>query len=152
MPETQDESGVVHPPRSISETLTEVVADTSSLVRTELTLAGIETRDNVAALGGAAVRIAIGALLLLTAVTFFSVAGVVALATLVGMLFSLLIVAGVLLLLGIALIVGGKTAASTQKLLPMQSLARIAADIDLLQARAESIRSRGNRQDVHTNG
>lgn len=143
MPETAHPSDGVQPHRSITETLTEVAADTSSLVRSEITLATIETRDNVAAFGGAIGRMAIGAVLLVTAIAFLTVASVVALATVVGLLFALLIVAAALIVIGLLLISGGQSAARAQKLLPMQSLARITADIDLLQARAEAIRTRG---------
>ncbi len=145
MPETAEASGEV-PPRSIAETLTEVAADASSLVRAELTLAGLETRDNAAALGRAVARIAVGAVLLVLALSFLTVAGVVALAALVGMLWALLIIAAVVAVIGILLILGGQSAARSQQLLPVQALARIAADIDLLQARAENIRLRRPEQ------
>jgi len=146
MPEPAEASSEA-PPRSIAETLTEVAADASSLMRAEMTLAGIETRDNASALGGAVARIALGAVFIALAITFLTVAGVVALASLLGLLWALLIIAGTVAVLGFILIAAGQSAARKQRLLPVQAIARIASDIDSLQARAESIRRKGSHTD-----
>ncbi len=130
-------------PRSIAETITEVAADTGSLLRAELTLATLETRANVAAFRGAAARIAVGGVLLVLALTFLTVAGIVALSGILGLLAALLIVAAVVALLGLALVAFGQGAIRKQALLPVQTFARISADLDMLQTRAEAIRSRG---------
>jgi Putative Actinobacterial Holin-X, holin superfamily III len=134
-------------PRSIAETITEVAADAGSLVRAEITLAGLETRANVAAIGGAAVRIAVGGVLLVLSLTFLTVAGIVALANAVGLLASLLIVAGVVAAGGVALILFGRGEIRRRTLLPMQTFARISDDLDRLQARADAIRGRGGPAD-----
>jgi hypothetical protein len=130
------------PSRSIVEALTEVVADASGLVRAEAQLARIETVDNAAKAGAAVVRIGIGAVFLVLALTFATVAMVVALASMIGLLWALLAVAGGSVLVGILLVATGRGALSGVSLMPRKSMARISADIDSLTSRAESIRQR----------
>lgn len=140
-PDLQTESSVAEP-RSIAETITEVAADAAALMRAELSLAGMETRGNLAAIGGAAARMAVGGVLLVLALAFLTVAGIVALAKIFGLLAALLVAAGVVALCGFALIVIGQGEIRRRHLLPVQTFARMSADLDRLQERAESIRAK----------
>ena len=129
------------PRRSIRATFTEVVADASGLVRTEAALARAETSANVRAIGRSSAVIGAGAVLMAVALIFLTVAGVVALASWIGMLWALLVMALLCGGLGFALVAHGQSRLSTQAILPERTLNRMSADLQKLAARGQPVRA-----------
>jgi hypothetical protein len=121
------------------ETFTEVVADASGLVQAEASLARAETAANMKALGVNAGLLAAGAMLLMLAIVFVTVAGVVALAALVGLGWALLIVAALCVLGGGLLVGSGRARLGAQKLLPERSLRRMSADLRSISNRSAPV-------------
>lgn len=118
------------------EVVADVVADVSGIVRAELLLGRAETGDNIRALGASALRFGGGLLMVLLAATFGTVAMVVALAGVIGLIWALLLVTALCALFALLLLGRARKGLSTGRLLPEHSLARVAADLDRLSARA----------------
>lgn len=122
--------------RSLVGTWTEVVADAGGLIRAEARLARMETADNLKAVGRGSAAIGAGAVLLMLALVFVTVAAVAALAVVIGLIWALLGVAVVCAALGIWLLNAGQARLSGQKILPERTLKRMSNDLDRLAARA----------------
>jgi hypothetical protein len=123
-------------PLSLAAAARRVVADASTLVRTEAALARMETEANLAAAGAAAGRIGLGLFLLLLALLFVILAGLTWLASAIGWLGALLAVAGVAGLGGAILYASGRAAARDVRILPERTLGRMNADLKALSAMA----------------
>lgn len=117
-----------------------VVADTSTLLRAEASLARMETEANARAAAGVAARLAIGIGLLVIAVLFALMAGLVALALAFGWIESLLGLALLLAVAGGLLVVGGRRDARGLTLLPERTLGRMAGDLRAMSNAAERAR------------
>jgi hypothetical protein len=142
-----DGPGVPDESPSIRQTLGAVVSDAGGLLRAEASLAKLETQANLGQLGSAAVRIGLAVALLFLTLVFATVAMVVALATVLTLLWALLIVTGVCLVAGLVVLGAGRARLTHVRLLPEETLGRIAADLDRLSGRTESLRSaRAERQ------
>lgn len=122
-------------PETIMATARRVVADASSLIRTEATLARLETGANVREAGGLAARALLGLFLMGVALLFLLLAGLVALAGAIGWLGALLLTAGGLGLAGGLMLLAARRGAGRLSLLPERALGRIAADLRALSAR-----------------
>ncbi len=122
-------------PESIAATARRVVADASTLIRTEATLARLETGANVREAGGVAARALLGLFLLGLALLFLLLGGLVALAGAIGWLGALLLTAAALGLTGGLLLGAARRGAGTLSLLPERTLGRIAADLRALSDR-----------------
>jgi hypothetical protein len=122
-------------PETIAATARRVVADTSTLIRTEATLARLETGANVREAGGIAARALLGMFLLGLALLFLLLGGLVALAGAIGWLAALLLTAGGLGVGGALLLAAARRGAGQLSLLPERALGRIAADLRTLSAR-----------------
>ncbi len=125
--------------RSIVGTWTEVVADAGGLLRAEARLARMETVANLRAVGKNSIAIGAGMLLLSLALIFLTVAGVAVLATLIGLVWALLLMAGLCVVGGVVLVNVGLSSLAGQKLLPERTLRRMADDLDRLAARATPV-------------
>jgi hypothetical protein len=128
------------PPAQLRELWARVVEDGQALVRVEAEMAGLELRENLRAgmrsLGVAAAGYGFIAL----AAVLLSVAGVLALAAVVGILWALLFTGVGFAALGFALVQGGKRAAAGLNLLPSRSLHRMSEDLGRLAAQARGYR------------
>lgn len=125
--------------RSLIDTWTEVVADASGLVRAEARLARVETATNLRALVRSSVTILLGLVLTMVAVTFFSVAAVVGLASFIGLGWALVSVAASCVALGVVLILLGQARMGLLKILPDQSIRRVSADLHRLSLRGRAM-------------
>jgi uncharacterized protein (DUF58 family) len=96
----------------------------------------METADNLKAVGRGSAAIGAGAVLLMLALVFVTVAAVAALAVVIGLIWALLGVAVVCAALGIWLLNAGQARLSGQKILPERTLKRMSNDLDRLAARA----------------
>lgn len=117
-----------------------VVADASTLIRAEASLARLETEANAREAAGVAARLGAGVGMMVIAFLFLLSAGLVALAQAVGWVPALLGLAVVLGLAGALLFASGRRGAQGLSLLPERSLARIAADLNALSASARAAR------------
>ena len=124
--------------RSILHVWIDVIASVSGLVQAEARLMRVETAANFEGAGRSILLLVAGGLLLLVALVFAAVAGVMALATLVGMLWSLLLVGLGCLLAGGLLIAVARGRLDRQSFLPERSLTRVAADLQRLADRVDS--------------
>jgi hypothetical protein len=131
-----DARTAAQPRRSIVDTWTEVIADAGGLVRTEAALARAETAANLKSIGRQSAKLGAGAVLLSMALVFLTVAAVVAIAHLTGLLPALLIVAVLCVATGLLLLRSGQSRLSGQNLLPERTLGRMARDLDQLASRA----------------
>lgn len=127
-----NEAGAAPGRRSIVDTFTEVVADAGGLVRAEAAMARLETGENLRGLGRQSAKIGAGLILFSVTIVMVAVAGVVALAYLIGMVPALLLVAAVCALLGTWLVRNGLDGMSTQRILPERSLSRMSRDLERL--------------------
>ena len=116
------------PDASLGDMLRSLVADTGHLFRTEIRLAKSELRDNLAAAKGGAIAIAIGIVLLLSAVFTFLGACVGFLTPLVGPGWAALIVTVVTAVIGIALVMNGSKKIGASSLAPDRTLASLKQD------------------------
>lgn len=114
---------------TLAATARRVVADTSTLIRTEAALARLETGANVREAGGIAARGVAGLFLLGLGVLFLLLGGLVALAGAIGWLAALLVTAAGLGLAGGLLLAAARRGAGRLTLLPERALGRIAADL-----------------------
>lgn len=137
-PEAPTTSADVRGRRSLVGTWTEVVADAGGLIRAEARLARMETADNLKAVGRGSAAIGAGAVLLMLALVFVTVAAVAALAVLIGLIWALLGVAVACAVIGALLVNAGQARLSGQKLLPERTLKRMSNDLDRLAARASA--------------
>lgn len=133
-PLTQDNP----PRRSIIDTWIEVFADISGLVRLEARLAREETAENFRGAGRSMMLLAAGGLMILVALVFASVAGVVALAVLIGTLWALLSVGAVCLVIGGLLIAAAQRRLERQSFLPERALTRMASDLQNMADRVDA--------------
>ena len=133
-PLTQD----TPPRRSIIDTWIEVFADISGLVRLEARLAREETAENFRGAGRSMMLLAAGGLMILVALVFASVAGVVALAVLIGTLWALLSVGAVCLVIGGLLIAAAQRRLERQSFLPERALTRMASDLQNMADRVDA--------------
>ena len=133
-PLTQDNP----PRRSIIDTWIEVFADISGLVRLEARLAREETAENFRGAGRSMMLLAAGGLMILVALVFASVAGVVALAVLIGTLWALLSVGAVCLVIGGLLIAAAQRRLERQSFLPERALTRMASDLQNMSDRVDA--------------
>lgn len=122
-------------PDSLGATARRVIADTSSLIRTEATLARLETGANVRKAGSVAARALAGTALMGLALLFLVLGALVALAGAIGWLGALLLTSGTLAALGGGLIAAARRSAGQLSLLPERALGRIAGDLAGLSAR-----------------
>ena len=136
-PETplQDE---VRPRRSIIDTWIEVFADISGLIRAEARLAREETAENFRGAGRSMMLLAAGGLLVLVALVFVAVAGVVALGAVIGTLWALLAVGLVCVLIGWLLIAAAQRRLEVQSFLPERALSRMAGDLQNMADRVDA--------------
>lgn len=140
---TADEEDL--PPAQLRELWARVVEDGQALVRVEAAMAGVEFRDNLRvgmrSLGVAAAGYGFIAL----AAVLLSVAAVLALAAVVGILWALLLTGVGFAALGFVLVQGGKRATAGLNLLPSRSLHRMSEDFGRLVAR---VRGRPHADDA----
>lgn len=122
-------------PEPLSATARRVVAETSTLIRTEAELARLETSANVREAGGVAMRAMAGLLFLALALVFLVLAALVALAATLGWPQALLVSAGLLGTGGALLLASARRGAGRLSLLPERTLARIAGDLRALSGR-----------------
>ncbi len=130
----------------LGETARRVLADATTLVRSEARLAGLETRDNLEDAGRAAARIAAGGLALGLGLVFLVSLGLVALAQAIGWVPALALAAAVHLVAGALLVAAGLRAARLVRLLPAGVLRRLERDLDRL-AQASRAGAREPRAD-----
>jgi hypothetical protein len=95
-----------------------------------------ETTDNLKAIGRQSAKLGAGAVLLAMALVFLTVAAVVAIAHLIGLLPALLIVSLLCVGAGLLLVRSGQFRLSGQNILPERSFGRMTRDLDKLAARA----------------
>lgn len=119
---------------SLIQSARQVVADASTLVRTEAALARLETAENAAAAAGVVARLGLGTLFLVTAILFLVLAALVALAEALGWVPAFLILAGIQGVAGALLLGQGRQLASGLRLLPERTLGRISDDLAALSA------------------
>lgn len=124
--------------RSILAVWIDVIASLSGLVQAEGRLIRVETAANFEGAGRSVLLLAAGGLLLLVTLVFLAVAGVMALATVVGMVWALLLVALGCLVAGGLLIGVARRRLDQQSFLPERSLARMAADLQRLADRIDA--------------
>lgn len=122
------------PEPSLIDSARQVVADASTLVRTEATLARLETAENAAAAAGVLARLGLGAIFLGTAIVFLLLAALVALSAVVGWVWAFLILAGIQGAAGLFLLGKGRQLASGLRLLPERTLKRLSDDLVWLSA------------------
>ncbi|WP_448582407.1 phage holin family protein [Thermaurantiacus sp.] len=127
--------GVGPAPETLAATARRVVADASTLIRTEATLARLETGANVREASGVAARALLGLFLSGLGLLFLLLGGLVALAGVIGWLAALLGTAAALGVAGGLLLVAARRGAGQLSLLPERALGRIAADLRTLSAR-----------------
>lgn len=130
-----DPAGDPLPRQSIPNMLADVIADIGGIVRAEVQLGRDETVDNARAFAGAAVQFASGLLLVALAATFGTVALVVALAKAIGLLWALLSVTLLCLVAAAVLVMAARRSVASRRLLPEQTLHRVADDLDRLAQR-----------------
>lgn len=123
------------PRQSIPNMLADVIADIGGIVRAEVQLGRDETVANARAFAGATVQFAGGLLMLALAVTFGTVALVVALANAIGLLWALLSVTALCLLLAVILVAVARRNFASRRLIPEKTLHRVADDLDRLAQR-----------------
>lgn len=126
------------PRRSIIDTWLEVFADLSGLVQVEARLAREETAENIRGAGRSIMLLAAGGLLVLVALVFVAVAGLVALAAVIGMMWALLAVAAISVLIGILLIAAAQRRLERQSFLPERALSRMAGDLQSMADRVDA--------------
>lgn len=126
------------PRRSIIDTWLEVFADLSGLVQVEARLAREETAENIRGAGRSIMLLAAGGLLVLVALVFVAVAGLVALAAVIGMMWALLTVAAISVLIGILLIAAAQRRLERQSFLPERALSRMAGDLQNMADRVDA--------------
>ncbi len=143
---SQDESGAATPRRSIIATWTEVFADLGGLIRAESRLARLEISRNASNIGRESAKVVTGALFLLLAAIFGTVAAVVALAAYIGWLWALLAVMALCAVVGIVVLKMGINGLSDASLLPDESFERIYGDLAWLSNRAEPIKSESSAE------
>lgn len=138
-----DVNGTAHPAvekatpnRSIVATWSEVLADASGLVQTEARLVRSETGDNLKAVGRQSAKMGAGILLMFLALIFLTVAGVVALAAYIGLLWALVTGAVLCLIVGLFLASNGLEGLRDQPILPMRTLHRMSTDLGRMADRA----------------
>lgn len=134
-PDAGPGSGPEAAPEPLVATARRVVAETSTLLRTEAELARLETSANVREAGGVAMRAMAGLLVLSLALVFLVLAALVALAAALGWLQALLVSAGLLGTGGALLLASARRGAGRLSLLPERTLGRIAADLRAVSER-----------------
>lgn len=111
--------------RSLGDSWTETIADARSYVRAEAMLLQTETAHNLEQLRWSLLKAGAGALFLMAALVLLTTALAAWLARLIGMVPTLLLLAGSYLLLGLVLVRNGSAGISFQALVPQRSLARL---------------------------
>lgn len=119
-------------PQPLFAALGDALADARGLIESQARMARAEAGRNARVIGGGAAMVAIGILLLSVAIVFLAVAAVVALAALIGLLWSLLAIAFVSALAAVLLMALGRSRIASQPLLPQRSIARIRGDLQRL--------------------
>lgn len=129
--------------QSIPAMLADVAADVGGILRAEAVLGREEAAANARALAGSGLRLAAGLLMLSLMTTFGTVAIVVALADVIGLLWALLAVTALCLVAAIILIAAARRRFANASLLPDRSLARVSSDLERLSRRAGKRRVAG---------
>lgn len=126
-PEAPDEPSLLQSARR-------VVADASTLVRTEAALARLETTENAAAAAGVLARFGLVALFLGLSIMFVVLAALVALANAIGWIPAFLVLAAVQGAAGLLLLARTRRRAAGLNILPERTIGRISADLRALSA------------------
>jgi hypothetical protein len=132
--------------RPLPDVVREAAGEAAALLKTELQLLDLETRDNVKAYGRATGEVVVGLFLALVALVFLMAAGVVGLAALIGLGWAFFVAAGIAALLAWLAVSAGRRNLAGKSLLPKAGLARLSADLDRLAMRAEAVRGRVQRR------
>lgn len=128
-----DGGGPIRDPRSIGDLLGQLTSDLSALVRKESELIRAELQEKMRLAGRAAVEIAAGGALLMAALIVLLLALVLALATLIGPIWSALLVGLLTAGLGFALVRAGAKALNPDALQPDRSKRQLKRDAQLIK-------------------
>jgi hypothetical protein len=121
--------------RSIASLLSDLASETILLFRQEIALLKAELREKIAKFGQGTAALAAGALVAFSGWLVLLSAAVLGLATWVHPWLAALIVAVVVLALGIALLLLGKSRLDSQKLMPKRTLRSLREDEAWLRER-----------------
>jgi hypothetical protein len=136
---------ITNNPRSIPELFTDVIGQVTMLLRKEAQLARTEISENVSKVASGIGFIAVGAILLIPALTVLLQAAVVALSDhgLAGY-WSALIVGGVFLILGLLLAALGANRLKVGQMIPNKTIHQLQQDASVAREQTRV------RHDVHT--
>ncbi len=117
-------------PRPVSEIVSDLYLQTTTLVRKEVQLARAETSENIATVGRALGMVVGGAILLIPALVILLQAGVAALVERNGLstALSALIVGGVVLILGLILLLIGISRLKVDTMIPSRTVNQLQRD------------------------
>jgi len=126
-----DSSGLAGPGGSISELIGDLVRDVAGLVRSEGRLVRAELTQSAKSVAGGIALIAAGALVLTVAALLLLQAVVIVVADWLGPLLASAVVGGVVAIIGVLLIVGGRSALTVANIIPERTLEQTSRDARL---------------------
>lgn len=123
------------PARPLMAMWREVYGDMVALFRSEAILARLEAKQNLRNYAMAFALFGVALVLLVMTAVFLLVAGIVALAHLIGLLWALLVIGLGCAIVALILLLRGRMLLRSSSLLPVHSMNRLSADIKMLKER-----------------
>lgn len=132
--------------RSLARSWRDTIADAQGYINAEVTLLHTETARNFEQLRWSMLKAGAGALFLMASLVLLTTALATWLATLIGMVLTLLLLAAAYLLVGLVLVQRGASGISLAALLPKRSIARLSRNLSRQGIMADSEPEAGKDQ------